>query len=839
MKNQSTIVACRRRWLAGIVTAILLTSMASLTSAKSLYVITEIVPMTGDTPIAAYDIGADGRLTYQTTMTVPFLGGGGVGLTIDSDSETLFVTYEYTNDIRVINATTLEQATLALAPDATDLAGIVYDHDKRMLYCIDRGTAHLYCYRWEAATKQLNLLLGSPFELEGATGYGIALDEAEDLLYVGGPSREVHVYNTSDWSLARTIPLNRTAISVAVDSTRHYVYSGAGYVENYDLTQYDLLTGEEKDIQVSPSGGVMGLAVDSATGYIYVTNGRDNRPDANDDDRNDLRVYDTHLNLIQNLEHFARDPTGIAIPGKQTSYNPLHLVKMVEGLTDETSMPEIPLDKEFTYTVTFDHNDYVLSDVTILDTLPAEVTFVRADGDSVYGQYDQRSHTYLWTNPPLGKGSSTSLNLVARVKPQIPAGTTIKNDATIDSAQTPPSTTSVQGVTAVVVEPYNRLNVTKTVVSTGVNVNDGTGTVYASPGSIITYQICYDNRANTRAVNNVTLVDTLPDQVTFVGTGNGERAGYNGSLHTYTWSLGSLAAGASGCVELAVQVNRDVAGGSTITNGVTIDSDETQANAATATVQTLYDPLGLTKTVKSGATADPAVPGQFLAKAGDEITYEICFTNTSATHTATGVRIVDMLPPHTTLVSAEGPDTMVRYYDQVAGKYTWEYGSLAPGARDCLDLVLHVDEGTPAGTSLINSVEAAGQQTESASTTATVIVSEEEPPTGVVDAQMYITPSTLSRSAPPTKYIQIVVHVPNVSKGDIDGNAWLTLDPGGIHPVMQSVIGSDSLGKVMAQFSTAAVLDANQGTGSFLLTVTGKLKDGRLFQDKEDIQINP
>jgi uncharacterized repeat protein (TIGR01451 family) len=819
---------------------VLLMSLAGITQAKSLYVITEIVPLTGPTPIRAYDIAASGLLTYQTDLTVPFLGGGAVGLAIDSDSQTLFITYEYTNDIRVLNATTLEQATLALAPNATDLAGIVYDHDKKMLYCIDRGTSNLYCYRWEAARKQLNLVLGSPFQLAGAEGFGIALDEIEDLLYVGGPSRDVRVYSTADWSLVRTIALNRTAISVAVDPMRHYLYGGGGYVENYDLTQYNLDTGVEMDVQVAPDAGVMGLAVDPATGYIYVTDGRENLSGANGDDRNDLLVYDTNLSLIQTLEDFARDPTGIAIPGKQTSYNPLHLVKTVQGQTDETSTPEIPLGREFTYTICFDHNDYTLTDVTILDTLPPEVTFVRADGDSDYGQYDNRSHTYLWTNPPLDKGPTTCLNLVARVKPEIVAGTTIRNDVTIDTAQTPPTTTAVQGVTTVVVEPYSQLNVSKSVLSSDA-MDEATGAMYARRGGYLTYRISYDNRANTRAVSNVTIVDTLPREVTFIPTGDTQvDSGYNESLHTYTWSLPSLAAEASGDVELVVQVDRTLVGGSTITNSVTIDSDETTATTATAAVQALYEPLGLTKRVKSGATEDPSAPGQFLVKAGDDITYEICITNTSSTHTATNISIVDALPPHTSLVSAGGPDSMVRHYDEATGTYTWLYGSLAPRGPDCLDLVLHVDEQTAPGTRLTNSATVTGQQIESASTTFDVIVSEDQPQppvTEVVNAQMFIKPTTLYRDAPQATSLMVVVHLPEGLGKQLIANVPLTLDPGGIRPFSQTIFGTDKMGKVMAFYDPTEFLAANQGTGNILVTITGLLVDGRAFQDKEDIKI--
>jgi hypothetical protein len=69
------------------------------------------------------------------------------------------------------------------APGAENLAGIVYDETKDLLYTVDRGTDKLYVYTWDAGTGKLHLSPGAPFTLEGSTAYGIDLDEARGLLY--------------------------------------------------------------------------------------------------------------------------------------------------------------------------------------------------------------------------------------------------------------------------------------------------------------------------------------------------------------------------------------------------------------------------------------------------------------------------------------------------------------------------------------------------------------------------------------------------------------------------------------------------------------------------------
>ncbi|MBN1508296.1 MAG: hypothetical protein JW955_15720, partial [Sedimentisphaerales bacterium] len=405
MKSRKRATAPGSRSLCATLAVVcLVMGTATLTQAKSLYVIAEVLKLGGSTPVRAYNIGSGGILTYQTEYGIRSRGGGTIGLAIDSLSQSLFVTYEASDEIQVLNAVTMQESLVAVAPGAVDLAGIVYDHDKQLLYGVDRQEPNLYVYRWEPDTGQLNSVPGSPFKLSGMTAYGIALDEIDDQLYVGNASRDVTVYNTADWSLARTITLRRSAISVAVDPKRHYLYTGAGFIDIFYLTQYNLATGEEAEVLVDREAGVMGLGVDPATGLVYVTTGRNNRTGGDD-----LLVYDTHLALIQTVEDIG-NPTGLAIPGKETSYNPLHLVKTVEqasGLPNPAAVPEVPIGGEFTYDICFDHDGYALTDITIFDSLPPEVTFVTADGDGTFGQYDAQTHSYIWTDPPLSEGTRT------------------------------------------------------------------------------------------------------------------------------------------------------------------------------------------------------------------------------------------------------------------------------------------------------------------------------------------------------------------------------------------------------------------------------------------------
>ena len=85
MKNKSFIIICTLVIL-GI--AMILSGTAG---AKSLYTIASISP--DPSPVEAYDIQPDGSLIFQAQYGVPAFEGGAVGMAIDSDSETLFITF--------------------------------------------------------------------------------------------------------------------------------------------------------------------------------------------------------------------------------------------------------------------------------------------------------------------------------------------------------------------------------------------------------------------------------------------------------------------------------------------------------------------------------------------------------------------------------------------------------------------------------------------------------------------------------------------------------------------------------------------------------------------------
>lgn len=668
--------------LSGVVLAAIILVMAATNTvmAKSLYLLADV---NADPPIVqVYNIAADGSLTLQAEHTIPQHSLGAVDLAIDSTSGCLFVVYRSSNVIQVVDSRTMVDEGAATVPGAINLAGIVYDRDNRAIYCVERGINRLYAYDWDASTKTLTQMPGSPFTYAGSGAYGIALDEARDQLYVANHTNAIAAYNTSDWSPAGTVSITPLAVSVAVDATNSLLYSGAGFLNDHPLTQYDLAAHAETAITVETDVRVTGIAVDPANGCVYVSTGRDNLPGGDN-----LVVFDKSLTQIDLLP-IDGNPAGLVVSSGGFGHNPLNLSKVIAD-----RLEYVEIGDTITYDICLDNsdNDVAATNVFVVETLPNMVDFVTADGDGVFGHYDPLAHRYTWSYASLESGASACLQLAVQVNASATAGTTITSSTTIYSDQTTPTTTSVGIDTKHVV--YNCLNLSTSIA----------GEIdYVDVGDTITYDVCFDNNDNDFAAINISITDTLPVEVNFItADGNGVFGQYNPVMHTYMWSYMSLSPGSHACLQIAVQVNQNATARRTITNFVTIGGGEIPPATSSVDIDTndiTCNPLNLTKSIV-GATGEPAE----YAYIGETITYNICFDNNDHDFPITDVAVVDMLPHEVNFVGAEG-DGVFGQYNPDMHTYTWSYASLEPGASDCLQLVGQVNQGTQPNTIVTNLV---------------------------------------------------------------------------------------------------------------------------------------
>lgn len=396
-------------WVAAVVFAAFF-ALSGVAKAKSLYVIADINAY-GNIPIQAYDITGT-TLSYQWTGYVPDRDGGAVGMTIDSDSEILFVTYEFSGTLDIVDAKTMTRLGQVVAPGASNLAGIVYDHGKKKMYCVDRRTNHLYVYDWDSGTRILTLEGGTYKILPNTSAWGIALDETRDLLYVANSSQMIRCFNTATWTENAHFNVTPIVIGIAVDEANNLVYSGGW--SGTTISKYNMNTGTETT--ATTVRNPIGFAVDQSTGLLYVTYYRDDK----------LRVFDSDF-----TEYWCSvdlgNPTGLCVPRSEVQYNPLNLIK-----TDDID-PVTP-GGVLTYTICFDNfanPGSPVSNVVITDDIPTGTSFISAS--VLDGTVGFDGTTVTWDFGTVGAGAGPyCMDLVVGITGL--SGDVITNVCYIDSS---------------------------------------------------------------------------------------------------------------------------------------------------------------------------------------------------------------------------------------------------------------------------------------------------------------------------------------------------------------------------------------------------------------------
>ena len=550
-----------------------------------------------------------------------------------------------------------------------------------------------------------------------------------------------------------------------------------------------------------------------------------------------VRVHDdvatgTIIANTATIDSYETEPTTATVKAvvKPAILEPLVISKAILVGGEDANDQELRLvdvGEVITYAVCFTNpNSRVVTHVSLLDALPSEMTFLQATGDSDFGRYDPNTHTYAWILPLLNAGESLCLELTARVRPFTPAFTQVVNRVTIDSDQTEAASAEVGAVVKPII--YQPLNTSKRVSV----INDKSVSVtipLVEPGDLLTYEICFDNLSNDHLVHNLTVVDRLPAEVIFVNDDTMEVFGtYDPNTHSYTRHYPSLMPGSGTCFSLTVQVQDDVLPEVLIRNDVTVDSNETDPNTATALalVRPHTQALGLIKEI----VRDPGDEADCF-NAGDTITYKVCFANNDDDFPVTGVSVVDSLPDELSFVTAEG-DSIFGQYDPNAHTYTWLYQSLAPGSGACLELVGRVNQDTQPNTIVTNTVTMYTNETLPRTASIDCVTCDEPLEAELRIVKVSLVPRRL------LKDIMVIVKLPQgITVSDISIEP-LVFDPSGTEARCQHVYASGNRAKVIALFDGAGLLDAMPGYGPINVTVTGRLKTGRLFHGQANMTLS-
>lgn len=370
------------------------------TYAKSIYAITSH----HDFEISVYEVVGN-VLEYQMDDEYPASSSGAVGLALDPESSTLFVSYDGDNRyFSIINAKTME--LIEKKQMGYEFGGLVFDNSRRRLYAARRDTKYICIYNWNPDSR--NLLFIEILQLDELAGplgqiFGISLDETDGMLYVSEGTNKIYMYDTNDdWSYEGYFEIKvdgneREAVGIDVYNDgegSRYLYSGSRpHGESHDYLVRTNIDDPNYAIEVlvgtaGDSEEVAGVAVDDDTGLVYVTTFHQ-----------DIRVYtvntEPNLVLLHVEETPGDNPADIVLAG-DVQYKPwiIELTKS-DDIAEEATAEG---GDSIKYTLCYENNEpNTITNVVLIDFLPAEVDFVSAE-PSENGTYnsDPNFHTYTW-----------------------------------------------------------------------------------------------------------------------------------------------------------------------------------------------------------------------------------------------------------------------------------------------------------------------------------------------------------------------------------------------------------------------------------------------------------
>jgi uncharacterized repeat protein (TIGR01451 family) len=343
------------------------------------------------------------------------------------------------------------------------------------------------------------------------------------------------------------------------------------------------------------------------------------------------------------------------------------------SITKTDDADPVTAGADLTYTMTVTNNGPSdATGVVVTDAIPAGTTFVSADNGGV-----ESAGTVSWAVGALADGATSTLHVVVHVNAGRIAD--LSNTALVEGDQLDTDATNDSATESTAVSASADLSITK---------SDSADP--ATVGTDLTYTIVATNNGPSDATG-VTITDPLPAGTTFVSADNGGVE----SVGTVSWSVGSLANGASKTLRVTVHVNAarttDLSNTASVT-GNEEDSDISDNSATETTAVAGAADLSITKT----DSADPVT-------AGADLTYTIVVKNDGSSD-ASGVTVTDPVPTGTTFVSADNSGT------ESAGIVTWNVGALADGASTTLHVVVHVDAGRTAD--LSNTASVVGDQSD-------------------------------------------------------------------------------------------------------------------------------
>jgi len=341
------------------------------------------------------------------------------------------------------------------------------------------------------------------------------------------------------------------------------------------------------------------------------------------------------------------------------------------------------------YEIRYRNDGQDAHNVVITDTLPAGLTYITNTAGLAASVVGNRVVLSLGSLP---SGQGGWFHLVVAVSGSLAPGATLTNRVEIGSDQTDrnPDNNTAQ---ATMTLPSNTADVT---VWKNARVGD------PAPGEPLIYAIGYRNQGGTTS-GLVRITDTLPISTTFVRWW-ADEPGWRTILtsgNRIVWEQAAIPSDHGNWLYLVVQLDSRLGQNQPLTNTIAIASpnDTDLGNNSQSNVVWTGQPrldLGVDKRHNAGVTV-----------AGGWIIYGIGYGNYGNT-AAHNVWLTDSLPAGMTLVEAvrwTGQEWVTLPYSYRAGNdYAWALGTLIPGQYESIELRARINETTPVGAMLTNTV---------------------------------------------------------------------------------------------------------------------------------------
>ncbi|MBC3541806.1 T9SS type A sorting domain-containing protein [Rufibacter sediminis] len=297
------------------------------------------------------------------------------------------------------------------------------------------------------------------------------------------------------------------------------------------------------------------------------------------------------------------------------------------------------------------------TNVSVANQIPAGLTITGFTAS--LGTFDATTGT--WTIGTVVTSGSQTLTITA--KPT--AIGTLTLSSTQSHTEYDSQSSNNTASSTITVKPTADVAVTNVVISP-------IKTAYVN-GDEVTYKVTVTNNGPSTATN-VVITDKLPVSLTFVSASNSTGTDAYNSVNG-TWSVGSLASGASATLTLVGKINQSAVITTTASQTHTEYDNTIGNNSASATITSGSGTVSSDIKVAVGLSSGPYYTGK-------QITLGVRVDN-QGPDAATGLSLDALVPAGFTLVSAE---PKVGTYNASTG--IWTVGNLASGSYTGMNLVV-------------------------------------------------------------------------------------------------------------------------------------------------------